>query len=204
MQPSGSVHDQQIGFLGLGSLYAVKHYTGGVGPFLVAHDGTTGPFRPDLQLVGSSGAEGISRAKNDGAAKALKTQGQLADGGGFANAVHTHHQNDHGPFQYGLFDFQHSYQNFLQSGFGLSRRAELLRLHGLPQLFQRFLGTCSAHVRKDHGVQQGVVKILVNGCIRLQCILRHRGDLFAALAHTLPKPGEKAFLFTHDAASFAP
>ena len=204
MQPAGGIHNQQIGLLGLGSLYAVKHHPSGIGPFLVAHDGTTGPFRPYLQLIGSGGAEGIGCAKNDSAAKALKTQGQLADGGGFSNAVHAHHQNDHGPFQYRLFDFQHSHQYLLQGGFSLSGRAKLLRLHGLPQLFQRFLGTSSAHIGEDHSVQQGVVKVLVNGRILLQRILRHRGDLFAALAHTLPKPGKKTFLFTHDAASFAP
>ena len=81
---------------------------------------------------------------------------------------------------------------------------KLLGLDGLPQFFQRFLGAGRAHVGKDHRVQQGVVKILVNGRVGLQRVLRYCGDLLAALAHAFPKPGEEALLFTHIAASFAP
>ena len=57
------------------------------------NNGHTYPLSPNLQLRNGSRTEGIGSAKHDLLASLLEVVGQLADGGGFAHAVHADDHN---------------------------------------------------------------------------------------------------------------
>ena len=73
--------------LGLGGLDAVEDHGSGIGALMLADDHGAGALRPDLQLVGSGGAEGVACNQQNLLALLDQPGGDLADGGGLAHAV---------------------------------------------------------------------------------------------------------------------
>ena len=197
MQAARRIHDEQVGVAGLGGLNAVEHHAGGVRALLVAHDGAARAVGPDLQLLGGGGAEGIGRAEDDRAAKPLKAQGELADGGGLAHAVDAHHERHHGPVQGGLFHLQHLHQNALERLLGLGRIAQVLRPDALAQAVDGLGGAGRAHIAQDQRVQQIVVKILIDGAVVLNGGLHRHGHMLAAFKQPFLQAGKQALFFGH-------
>ena len=96
MQTAGGITDDHVAAACLGSGDGVKNDGAGVGTLGVTNDVGVCPLRPDGQLVGCSGAEGIGGSEQHLFALGSQLCADLADGGGLAHTVDTHHQNDRG------------------------------------------------------------------------------------------------------------
>ena len=93
LQAAGGVDQHQISALGLGGADGVKHHRRRIGISRgVGHHGDTAALTPDRHLLHSRGAEGVGGGDQAAVAAAHGEIGQLAEGGGFAHPVHTHHQ----------------------------------------------------------------------------------------------------------------
>ena len=69
------------------ALDALEDHRRGVGAFLAAHDGRADAIRPDLQLLGGRGAEGVARGEQNLFPVGDQLGRELADGRGLAAAV---------------------------------------------------------------------------------------------------------------------
>ena len=124
----------------------------------------TGAVCPDLQLVGSGGAERITGAQQYLLALTLVAGGQLADGRGFAHAVDADDQHHawlgtqvHGRVAH----VQLLRQNIAESVLHLIGAAQQLLAHPLAQLRHRIGGGGRADVRQDQRFLQFLVKVVV-------------------------------------------
>ena len=74
----------------------------------------TRAVRPNLELIGCSGAKGIRRTEQNAFSFPGKLTGQLADGCGLAHAVDADHQHDRRlgvEIQSGITNLQHLHKN---------------------------------------------------------------------------------------------
>ena len=92
MEPSRRVAQHHVHVTGLGGLQRVEQHGARVGALVLADNIHTGAVCPDLQLVGSGGTERITGTQQYLLALTLVAGGQLADGRGFAHAIHANHQ----------------------------------------------------------------------------------------------------------------
>ena len=97
MEPSGGVAQHHIHVSGLSSLKCVEQYGAGVRALVLPDDLASGPLRPDLQLIGGGGTEGISGAQQHLLALILQPVGQLADGRGLTHAIDSDDESHAGP-----------------------------------------------------------------------------------------------------------
>ena len=94
-QTASGVRQHHINFACLGSLYRVKNNRGGIAALLRNHRYIVA-CAPFHQLFTRCGAEGVACCQQHRLALSLKIFCQLADGGGFARAVHANQHNDEG------------------------------------------------------------------------------------------------------------
>ena len=92
-QPARGVDEHPGGALGEGAGGAVEGDGRGIAAHLVADHGHPGPLAPELQLVDGGGAEGVAGHHQHALAPGLQEGGQLAQGGGLADAVDAHQQH---------------------------------------------------------------------------------------------------------------
>ena len=192
MQPAGGIYDQQVRLLGLGALDGVVHHGGGIGPLLVLHDRHPGPLRPDRQLLRRRGPEGVPGAEHDLPADGLEPQGQLADGGGLAHAVHAHHQHDHGPAQRGPGNIHLLDHDLLQDFPGGAGVLHVLLFHPFPQLADNDRRGLQPAVRHDQDILQLLVEILVNLPVFPDHIVDLLGHIPPGFAQPGPQTGKQA------------
>ena len=171
MQAAGGIDNDHVGPTGLGGTEAVIHHGGRVAALLMADDVSPGALRPDAQLLGSGGAEGVPGAEQDALALGLQLGGNLADGGGFAHSVDAHHQDDRGlgvQLEGGIPHVQQLCQQRDETGTGLIPLAEA----PLPGHFAHGLhhvgGGGGAHIRQHQKLLQLLIEILAVGLVILE------------------------------------
>ncbi len=91
LQSTCGIGNQHIDISGLGSLQGIKQHRGAIGTCMLGNHRNIVALAPNLQLLNRSRAEGITGCQHDRLAFALILFGQLAYGGGLANAVDPHH-----------------------------------------------------------------------------------------------------------------
>ena len=124
VQAAGGVDDEHIHMAGAGGFQSVVGDGGRVGAVGLGDDGDGVAFAPDLELLDGGGAEGVARGQQDAVAVALKSMGELADGGGLADAVDADHQNDEGAA---------GFRNVFQGGFRVAQQGGQFLFEGLQQ-----------------------------------------------------------------------
>ena len=97
VQPTGRVHEHDVGTPGLGGLHRVEHDGAGVRPLLGADDVGSGSIGPHLQLGDGAGTEGVPRRHENLATRLGVALRQFADRRRLANAVDAHHEHHVGP-----------------------------------------------------------------------------------------------------------
>ena len=166
MQAACRVAQHHIRIPGLGRRQRVKQHGAGVGSLVLAHDVHTGPLRPDLQLIGGGGTEGISGAQQHLLALILQPVGQLADGRGLTHAVDSDDESHAGPgreVQRRIAHRQLFRQNVPQGVFHVLLVGQQLGIGPLFQLGHGVHRRIHAHVRQDESLLQIVVESLVEG-----------------------------------------
>ena len=166
MEPSGGVAQHHVHPPGPGGLEGVKQHRAGVCPLVLADDLTSGPLRPDLQLVGGGGPEGVRGAQQHPLAPQHQKAGHLADGGGLAHAVDADEQHDAGrggDVELRGSHVQQLHQHPPQGRADLLLVLELLPPHGLPQPLHGLRGGLHPQVRQN----QRLLQLLEKGLVRL-------------------------------------
>ena len=188
MQPSGGVDDDHVTALCLGGLDAVIDHGGRVRAFILPDNARAGALRPDLQLVCCRRTEGITCHQGDLLALVNQLLGNLADGGGFAHAVDTDHQ-DHrglgGKIQLRAAHIQHFVQNQLQIELYMIRNGKTAVQHTVTQFLHQGVHRIHAHIRKDQCFFQIFVKFLSNIRAFLEHIVQGSAEERTGLAQTL-------------------
>ncbi|MET3144314.1 UNVERIFIED_ORG: hypothetical protein ABIB63_000112 [Xanthomonas axonopodis] len=87
MQAAGGVGDQHIGAARLGGLQRVERHRSGIGVLSLRDHGHAIAIAPGLQLRHRGSTEGVAGCQHQAAAVVLEALGELADGGGLADAV---------------------------------------------------------------------------------------------------------------------
>ena len=90
--------------------------------------------------------------------------GQLADGGGLADAVDADDQYDRrlcAELQGRIANPQHIDQNLFQRRMDLLAAAQLFFLYPLAQQLHSLAGGLHAHIRQDHALLEFLIKLLV-------------------------------------------
>ena len=165
MQTTCGIDEDHVHTLCLGGLDAVKDNGSGVCALVLADDGSAGTTCPDLQLVSCSGTEGIACHQQDLLALAHQLLGDLANGGGLADAVNAddqHHAGGGGQVQGGVAHVQHLHQDVFQRLTGFFRGGQVLAADGLAQSFHSLDGGVDAQIRQDQALFQLVVKVVVD------------------------------------------
>ena len=150
--------------VGLGRGDGVIDDGGGVGALVLADDVAVGALRPDLELVGRGGAEGVARAQEDLFALVAQLVRELADGGGLADAVDADDEDDRRlrvEPQAGVADVQHVGEDGAQGDLGLVDGLDVLLADGLAQAVHDGLGGVHAEVGDDEALFQIVVEVVV-------------------------------------------
>ena len=199
MQPSGGIHDQQVHALGLGRLDGVKHHRCRIRAFRVLDDRNPCPFSPHGQLLCRRRAEGISRAQHDLPADGLEAQCQLADGCGFAHAVHADQQHHHRPLQRRPRDIHLFHHDLLEHLPGFSGVLDLAGLHTVLQFIHDRLGGFQAAVGHEQDVLQLFVEVIVDLPVLPDHVVDFFGHVSPGFAQSFPQSREKALflLFAH-------
>ena len=96
MKSAGGIDDDDVRASCPGGGNTVKNNTGGVAAFLVADYVGAGALRPDGELLGSRGTEGITGAEKHLFSLGLEAAGKLSDGGSLTNTVYTYHKDNGG------------------------------------------------------------------------------------------------------------
>ena len=189
LQAAGGIGDQHVGAAGAGSLDGVIDDGGGVGTSVLGDHRNIVALTPHLQLLDRGGTEGIPRRQHHALAFGLELLGQLADGGGLADAVHADHQ-DHIGFLAGvdhqrLLDFrQHLAHVLLEQAIERLGILELLAVRVLHQA----LNDAAGGIHTKIGGQQLGLQLLEQLVI----------DLLAT--EQAEEAGADIFLGTHQAA----
>ena len=87
VEPPGGVDQQHVGVLRFRLLQRAEGEAGGIGAMLAGDELRTGAIGPDLKLLDRGGAEGVAGGHDHALAVCAELLGQLADGGGLADAV---------------------------------------------------------------------------------------------------------------------
>ena len=69
---------------GIGPLHGVEDHGTGIAALGAPHDLDAGPLRPQVELLGRGGPEGVARGQEHRTAGGLLASGHLADGGRLA------------------------------------------------------------------------------------------------------------------------
>ena len=93
MEAPGCVDKHYVGFTGLGRRQSIVHHGPRVSTALVSHHFTTHSAAPLGQLFDGSCTEGVPCHQQWLLTQLLEVPSDLADRGGLARAVHTHHQD---------------------------------------------------------------------------------------------------------------
>ena len=93
VQAAGGVGDQHVNTTRFGSLHRIEDHRSRVGAGVLGDYRNVVALPPDLQLLHGSRAEGVASSKHDFLAFELQLLRQLANSGGFADAIDAHHQN---------------------------------------------------------------------------------------------------------------
>ena len=94
MKPACRVDDHHVEVATPGRLQRIESHGGGVGTMLLLDHRHVRALGPDVELFDGCGAERVGSAQKHGVPGLLVAVGQLADGGGLAYAINTHHHND--------------------------------------------------------------------------------------------------------------
>ena len=94
LQAASGIGDQHVSPAGAGSLDGVINDGSGVGTGVLGNHRNVVALTPHLQLLDGGSTEGIASGQHHALALGLELLGQLADGGGLADAVHADHQDD--------------------------------------------------------------------------------------------------------------
>ena len=171
VQAAGGIDNDHVGPTGFGGAEAVIDHGGRVAALLVADDVSPGALRPDAQLLGSGGTEGIPGAEQDALALGLQLGGDLADGGGLAHAVDAHHQDDGGPgvqLEGGIPHVQQLGQQLDEAGTGLVPLAEAPLPGQLAHGLHHVRSGGGAHIRQHQQLLQLLIEILTVGLVTLE------------------------------------
>lgn len=96
MQAARGIDDQHVAVACIGSLHGIENYGARIGPLLMRNDWNFQALAPDLELVDSGGAEGVSRGQHDRAAETQMIGGEFGDRSRLANAIYAHNHDDVG------------------------------------------------------------------------------------------------------------
>ena len=138
-------------------------------------------------MLDGGGAERVGGAQQHAALLAAEAVRELADGGGFAGAVHAHHQNHGGRLGHarhgalgGLQDFE---QVLADEPFQLGGIAHQPAVHALADAIQNLGGGAHADVGADQRELQFVQQIGVDLLGALQHVFEARDQTRARLLH---------------------
>ena len=165
MQTACRIDNNHVHILGSGGLNAVIHHGRRIGTFVLADNGGTAALCPDFQLVSCGSTEGIGSNQQDFLSLAGELLGNLADGGGLADTVDTHHQNHGrigGQVQRGIANGQHVCQNVLQRFSRLFRCLQAIVADPLAQLTHCPDSSIHAQICQNQAFFQFIKKIIVN------------------------------------------
>ncbi len=160
LQAAGGVDDDVVDFARFGGLEGVEDDGAGIGSGLLANDIGAGAFAPDFKLFYCRGAECIGGGQDHGAAFALITLREFADGGGLPCPVHTHDHDDSGR----LGDARHGavgrFEDFKEvlfdEAFDFGGVIELVTLGAFADAVEDLVGGFDA----DIGAEEGVFKLI--------------------------------------------
>ena len=94
VQAPGGVDDDDVHVPGQRRLDRIVGHRGRVRAVAMPHQCGPRAVGPDGELVHGGRPEGVPRRDHDALARSRITRRELADGGGLAHAVHTHHHHD--------------------------------------------------------------------------------------------------------------
>ena len=165
LEATGGVHQHELGALGLGRADGVVDHGSGIGiGARVGDHRHAAALPPDLHLLHGGGPEGVGRGDQAAVAAAHRQVGQLAEGGGLADAVDPHHQPDVEPLPLGGEQgnatggdrfVQQATQLLLEEPDAFGRVHRLL-VEALPQGLEHLIGGLHAHI----GAQQGGFEVV--------------------------------------------
>ncbi len=193
MEPTGGVGQNHVRPPGPGRFQGVVGHRGRVGPRLAGHQVGPEPFRPDRELFGRRGPEGVGAGQEHRPAIALERARQLGDGGGLPDPVDPHHQDRERP------DTRGRAQRPLRP----PKPLEEARSQGLPdrgRIGPLAAGQSRAHIvyelKDGRGPEVGRKKDLLQGLPGLlisrrpgEQALDLRDQRLAGLAHPGPEAG---------------
>ena len=94
MKTSGGINQNDIGTIGFGTLEGVEGHAGRVGAHLLLHHRNPYAVAPYLNLLHSSGTEGVGSTKIDFLPVFLKLISKFSDGRCLADAVDSYNEDD--------------------------------------------------------------------------------------------------------------
>ena len=192
VQAARGVHDQHIGKAALGSLHAIEHHGGGIRAFGLLHNRHACALRPYGELICRSRAERIARADDHAAPDRAQARGQLADGGGFAHAVHSDHQQYHGRGQLHRLAAHEFHQNVLEHLARLLRVGDFLRLAALAQAADGIFGGFHTHIRHDQHVGQILIELIGQILVQFHQFIHASAHVFPRARKALANPVKQA------------
>jgi len=167
VEPPGGVAQHHIHVPGLGRLEGVKEHGAGVRSLVLADQLASGPFRPNLQLVGSGGPEGIRRAQQHPLALAFELMGHFSDRSRLTHAVDAdeeHYTGRGGEVQGRVPYGDHLRQDLPEGRLYLLLVPELFLPDPLAQLLHCLQRSVHAQIRQD----QRLLQFLEKGLVRLR------------------------------------
>ena len=148
-QTAGGISEHDVDAACFSRAHRIENNRGGIARFLANHRDVIA-LAPGHQLLARRGAEGVARRQQHRLALGLEVLCQLADGGGFAGAVHARHHDHEGFVRTGvewlLQRCEQIDQRLLQRVFELHGIGERITLYARAQAVQQGLGRIHTHV----------------------------------------------------------
>ena len=198
LQPPGCVGNQDIHVSCPCRRQSVIHHGCAVSTGVLGNHRNLIALTPDLQLLHGGRPKGIPRCQHDRLPFRLELLRQLADGGGLAHTIDTHHQNHERAAGPGVQWHLNRLENPGQGGAQMTVNG--VRISGFPasdqtrQLRQDFAGGGHANIRGQQGGFQFFKQLIIQRPGAKEHILYALGKPGPCFPQAVFQPGEQARL----------
>jgi hypothetical protein len=184
-------------------LRGVEEHRAGVAAATLADHFRAGALAPDFKLLDGRRAKRIGRAQQHRAPFIVEPLGQLADGGGLARAIHSHHQDHRGRLGHarrrplaGLEDFE---QLLADQALQPGRVAQLAPCDALPDALQDFVRGTHPDIGRDERGFQLVEQLRIDLFLSLEGVFERGNQPRARFLHAALQPLQQGWLLLHGA-----